>query len=37
MQDKQTLIMSSVLIKKIHLRGQIYGFTFITKPLPFET
>ena len=29
--------MYSVLIKKINLRGQIYGFTFITKPLTFET
>ena len=30
-------IMYSVMIKKINLRGQIYGFTFITKPLTFET
>ena len=29
--------MSSALIKKIHLMGQIYGFAFITKPLTFET
>ena len=29
--------MSSALIKKIHLRGQTYGFAFITKPLMFET